>query len=542
MRLKIFAGERGKLRAIRMGMLALGAILTGITLVFPQIGLLEWVGLVPAAIALIKICEDDRVRRRGLYGYGFFFFMCFYIVNYHWFVNLYPLDFIDGMTKPAALCVVLAGWIGLSALQSITGGLVFVLFGELVRSGRVRRYPALGALFAGALWAIFEWSQTLTWAGVPWGRLAIGQTGWLIGAQTASLFGACFVTFLIVCVNFFAAYAIITIPGRKILAVAASVIFLLNTAVGAIIYLTDKDEGEPVRISAVQGNISSQEKWNSALTSKTLDVYERYTKEAAEQGASIVVWPESALPYNLEDRKAMSTYASRVALENGVTVLVGAFTYNDEGVELNSVVAFLPDGSQHDTVYSKRHLVPFGEFVPMRDVVSVLIPPLTEIAMLSEDLAEGEGANVMHFTEASLGSLICFDSIYDELARDSTLAGAELITLSTNDSWFLDSAALYMHNAQAKLRAIENGRYVVRAANTGISSVISPTGKTLASLEALEDGQITADVYPRDDITLYTFIGNSFVYLCIILTLVWLVYDKTVVLIRVKKLDKSSDE
>ncbi|MBQ7384253.1 MAG: apolipoprotein N-acyltransferase [Clostridia bacterium] len=526
MNIKLFSTDQSRRRGIRFGLLALGAILTGLTLVFPQIGIIEWVSLIPAVIALIKICEDESVRRRGLYGYGFFFFMCFYLVNYHWFVNLYPLDFIDGMTKPAALCVVLAGWVGLSVLQSLTGGLVFVVFGEFARSKRTKKLPVLCALIGGALWAIFEWTQTLTWAGVPWGRLAIGQTGWLIGAQTASLLGSCFVTFLIVTVNFFAAYAVLNIPKRKIFASVAAGIFLLNTVTGALIYFTDKDEGEPVRISAVQGNISSQEKWDSSLTNKTLEVYERYTKEAAEQGARIVVWPESALPYNIESRKSMANFVSRVARENEVTVLVGAFTYNDEGVELNSVIAFLPDGAKHDTVYSKRHLVPFGEFVPMRDFFAVVIPPLTEIAMLSEDLAEGESANVMHLDEASLGSLICFDSIYDELARDSTLAGAEIITLSTNDSWFLDSAALYMHNAQAKLRAIENGRYVVRAANTGVSTVITPTGKTVASLDALVEGQITADVYTRNDHTLYTFVGNIFVYLCIIFAAVWFAYEK----------------
>ncbi len=513
LKLKIFESEKSRIRLIRMGLLALGAFLTGLTLVFPQIGLLEWVGLVPASIALIMICKDERVRRRGLYGYGFFFFMCFYLVNYHWFVNLYPLDFIDGMTKPAAICVVFAGWFGLSALQSLAGGLVFVVFGELARGKRAGRYPALISLFAGALWAIFEWSQTLTWAGVPWGRLAIGQTGWLIGAQTASLFGSCFVTFLIVTVNFFAAYAILDIPKRKILASVAAAIFLVNTAAGAIIYFTDKDEGEPIKIAAVQGNISSQEKWNSALTSKTLDVYEKYTKEAAEQGASVVVWPESALPYNLETKKSMANYASRVAKESGVTVLVGAFTYNDEGVELNSVVAFLPDGTAHDTVYSKRHLVPFGEFVPMREIFAVVIPPLTEIAMLSEDLAKGDGANVMHLEEASLGSLICFDSIYDELARASTLDGSEIITLSTNDSWFLDSAALYMHNAQAKLRAVETGRYVVRAANTGISSIITPDGEVLDEEPPLVGGYVIADIAQRSAPTVYSIIGNLFVYI-----------------------------
>ena len=182
---ELFENKIGK-RASRFLLLALGAVLTGITLVCPKLGIIEWVTMIPAALTLISICSDGRVRRRGLYGYGFFYFMCFYLVNYHWFINLYPLDFIDGMTKGAAVAVVLAGWVGLSLLQSLTGGLVFVLFGECVRGTVTKRFPPLGALFAAALWAIFEWTQTLGWVGVPWGRLSIGQTEWLLGAQSAS--------------------------------------------------------------------------------------------------------------------------------------------------------------------------------------------------------------------------------------------------------------------------------------------------------------------------------------------------------------------
>ena len=523
--LRLLENDRYK-RILRFAMLALGGALTGLTLVFPSIGILEWLTLVPAAIVLISISEDENIRKRGIYGYGFFFFFCFYLVNYHWFINLYPLDFVGGMTKPAALAVVLSGCIGLSAFQAVFGGLVFLIFVSGARTSSAKRFLPVSAFLAGGLWAIFEWTQTLTWAGVPWGRLAIGQTGWLVGAQSASLFGSCFVTFLIVTVNFLVAYAVLKADKRKLTAILASSIFLANTLLGAAIYMSYSDKGESVTISAVQGNISSQEKWTSEIRQKTLDVYEEYTVEAAEEGATIVVWPETALPYNFEDNKAMERYVSKLAKKNGVTILCGAFSYDEDENEFNSIIAFLPDGSIHETVYSKRHLVPFGEFVPLREVFEIIIPPLTELSMISSDLAQGTAANVLELDETSIGSLICFDSIYDELARDSARSGAKILAISTNDSWFLDSAALDMHNAQAKLRAIENRRYVVRSANTGISSVISPRGREIASLERLVDGQITAEVYPIESHTLFTYIGNLFVYLAIITISIWLVVEK----------------
>jgi apolipoprotein N-acyltransferase len=113
-----------------------------------------------------------------------------------------------------------------------------------------------------------------------------------------------------------------------------------------------------------------------------------------------------------------------------------------------------------------------------------------------------------------IGSLICFDSIYEQLSLDSVRDGAQLLAVSTNDSWFFDSAAARMHNAQAQLRAAETGRCIIRAANTGISSVISSRGELLSTLPALQDGVLTASITQGDHVTLYTRIGNLFVYLC----------------------------
>ncbi|MBQ9085562.1 MAG: apolipoprotein N-acyltransferase [Clostridia bacterium] len=517
-------------KGIRFLLLTLGGVLTGLTLVFPSIGFLEWLTLIPAGLFLLEYATRSEVRLRTLYGYGLFFFYCYYLVVYHWFVNLYPLDFIDGMTKGAAVCVVLVSWWGLALLQALMGGVVFVLMGTFFRTSLARRVPLLRPFLAAGIWSVFEWSQTLGWWGVPWGRLPLGQSSYLLGLQTASWFGSYFVTFLLVAVNLCLAQGVIIVLRRyeiplrhslKPIGIAVAAMLVFQYGAGAVIWLTNRDEGEPLRVAAIQGNISSNEKWSFSSAKRTQEVYREHTLRAAEQGAELVVWPETALPYELEEGNSSWVYVSSLAKEADVMILVGAFdpSENEKEGEYNAVFCFLPDGNCLDTVYAKRKLVPFGEFVPLRGLIETLIPPLAELVMSGDDVLWGEGANLFETEKGTIGSLICFDSIYEDLTRESVLEGAELICLSTNDSWFTDSAALYMHNAQAQLRAIESGRYVVRCANTGISTIISDRGEVLSSLEPLVDGMVVEDVYRSDHRTLYTLIGNLFVFLWIAILL-----------------------
>jgi apolipoprotein N-acyltransferase len=153
----------------------------------------------------------------------------------------------------------------------------------------------------------------------------------------------------------------------------------------------------------------------------------------------------------------------------------------------------------------------------MREFVTFIFPPLANIGMLEDDLLAGEGSVVIDSEEGMIGCGICFDSIYEKVIYDSARNGAEIIVIATNDSWFSDSAALDMHNSQSRLRAIESGKYVVRAANTGISSIIDPMGNVNQELGALERGYIVGEVSMKEGNTIYTHIGNLFVYCCMAL-------------------------
>ena len=500
-------------RSVRFLMLALSAILTGLCLVISRIGFLEWVTLVPCALFLLILASKGGLRLRSLYGYGVFFFTAFYLVNFPWFINLYPLEFVNGMTKGSAIVVVLVAWIGLSLFQAVQGGLVFVLAGVLFRSTLCERVSLIKPFVLGGLWAVYEWLQTFGWWGVPWGRLPLGQSEYLVGLQTASLLGPYFVTFIIVSVNAGIALALIDKKRLKHSCVAVAAMLVFQYGAGVALWFVNKPatDGEAVRVAVVQGNVSSHEKWDSTSGKKTENVYRSYTQRAAAEGAEIVVWPETAFPYTIKEGNYYYDLVSDMAKENGVTILVGAFTGNKG--EYNSIICFTSDGRMLETVYSKRRLVPFGEFVPMRKLFETLVPPLAELVMSADDISSGDGAQVFALDEGNIGSLICFDSIYEELTLESVNSGAEIICLSTNDSWFTDSAALYMHNAQAQMRAIESGRWIARSANTGISTVINSRGEVVSELAPLVDGMIVEDIEIRTNTTLYSIIGNAFVYL-----------------------------
>ena len=491
-------------------LLPLGGILTALCLIFPKVGLLQWLAMIPMLLWLFAvISRDEKISFGRLYGAGTLYFLSFYLTVYHWFFYLYPMEFA-GLARGEAAALVVICWLGLSLLQTVASAFTFPLFGLLARVRVMRAHPWLSPFLFAALYTIFEWAQTFTWMGVPWARLPLGQmeNGFLLGS--AALFGSYFITFALVAVNGLLAFSLLRLDRARLCLVAAAAVFAINAIAGAVGFALDRtDAGEPLKVAAVQGNIGSSGKWSEENNLQVLEVYEKYTAEAAAAGADVVVFPETFLPYDFD---TVSLYVVGLAVKYRVTVMCGALLCRD-GKVYNGLFTVYPDGSVEETVYAKRHLVPFGEYLPWRSVIKTLIPPLADLNIRAEDLSPGEGSAVIRAPFGSVGGLICFDSIYESLTLDSVRDGAEILVLVTNDSWFSDSAAVYMHSAQARLRAIESGRWIVRSADTGISSVIDPRGATHAELPPLTEGVSIATAYVGGARTLYSYIGNAFVYL-----------------------------
>ena len=511
----------GRIRDItarwRWPLLLTGALLLGFSVIFPQIGLVEWVALLPALPVIFNLTADRTVGYRRLYGYGLVFFWPFYIVNFHWFLYMYPLDFA-GMSHAASAVVVGFACLGLALFQALGAALLFPIMGFAVRGKWLSRHTVLHPILFACLWTALEWWQAHSgWSGVPWARLSLGQAEMVPVLQSASLFGSYFITFLIVAVNGLLAYLLLHPSKRVLCGALAAGLFLGNLLFGAVRMAALTDDGPSLKAAAIQGNKSSLDFWSFNTMSEVMEVYGDLSLEAAAAGAEIIVWPETCIPANIDRSSSIYEYVTELARDCGVPILCGVFTRVEEGsdADYNSIVVALPDGTLHDTVYNKRNPVPFGEFVPFRNLVMTLVPPLAEINTLDEDIPAGEDSVVFDLEAGNVGSLICFDSIYERNAADSVANGAQLLAVSTNDSWFQDSRGVWMHHAQSQLRAIETGRCVVRSANTGVSSVINAKGEVIESLDALKTGYVLADVRLSDRVTVYSVIGNVFAYLCI---------------------------
>ena len=494
--------------------LILSGLLTSLPLIFTSLGFLQWVSIIPAATILMSCAADRSVKLRKLYGMGVLFFGAYYALSFHWFFYMYPLDFA-GLSNAASIAVVLVACFGLGLFQAVQTALVFLLYGIVTRNELCEKHYMIKPFCAAALWVVFELWQTVGWWGVPWARLPLGQIDATLLVRSSAIFGSYVVTFALVGVNFFLALAIERGGVRRLAFVFAISLFAINLALGSLITLTYRDEGEKITVAAAQGNLSSSDKWSGGKAN-TMKIYASLTRQAAADGAKMVLWPETALPYQIMNDSYLLGNVTNLARECDVTIILSAFTKDEEsGLSQNSIIEIKPDGTIGETVYSKQHLVPFGEFVPMREFVTFIFPPLANIGMLEEDLAPGEGSDVIESSIGRIGCGLCFDSIYEDVILGSSRNGAELIVISTNDSWFSDSAALDMHNGQARLRAIESGKYVVRSANTGISSVIDPMGNVKEELGALERGYVISEVSMRAGNTTYVYIGNLFAYLCV---------------------------
>ena len=499
--------------------LSVGGVLFALTVIYPQIGAFEWIALIPAFWVILTLTADSTVKYRRLYGLGLVFFWPFYAVNFHWFFYMYPLDFA-GMTRTASAVVVTVACLGLSLFQALGAAFLLPLMGLAVRGKWLSRHTVLHPLLFACLWTALEWWQAHSgWSGVPWARLAIGQAESILNLQSAAIFGSYFITFLIVAVNGFLAYLFLH-PSRRVLCAAlAAGLFFGNMGFGAIRMAVVKDEGTTVQAAAIQGNKGSLDNWGTGSMSAVIEVYGDLSRQAAADGAEVIVWPETSIPANIDRRAWVYDYVTNLSAECGVPILCGLFTRVEEGspADYNSIVVALPDGSIHDTVYNKRNPVPFGEFVPFRRLVTTLIPPLAEINTLAEDIPPGEDSVVFDLEVGQIGSLICFDSIYEQNAMDSIANGAQVLAVSTNDSWFTDSRGVWMHHAQSQLRAIETGRWVVRSANTGVSSVINDRGEVMEKLDPLKTGYVLEEVRLSERVTVYSVIGNVFAYVCIAL-------------------------
>ncbi len=485
-------------------LLIASGILSGLSVAYEGLGFLAFFSLAPFIYILYK--------KGGRYLYAFAYGMGYYGVLYFWFTYMHPMDFA-GMDGFISIFVVCLGWLGMSLLQSAELGFLAVFYQYIGKKSRV-----LGVLALAFSWIFVEWFQSLGFWGVPICRISLSQAGNIFGIQSASIFGGYFISFVLVLINALIA-CVFTLEGRKKKLIAAGLavsVFSANQIFGAVCIAAADKPVSTVTAMAVQGNISSKEKTQIYSISRTYEIYEALTLDGIEKGSpGLILWPETVMNVTMKYYPDLMADISNIAKDSGAVIFTGTFdeTEGDEGTEAyNAVCAFYPNGEMSETGYYKRHLVPFGEYIPLADIISKVLPLFTDYDLTADSLTAGRDSAVFDTEYGKVGALICFDSIYEDLTRESVLDGAELLITSTNESWCGNSTLAYQHHSHSVMRAVESGRYMLRSASTGISSVIDCYGRVLDSLPLDESGYVCAEVEMRDSMTFYTLTGNLIIY------------------------------
>ncbi len=382
-------------------------------------------------------------------------------------------------------------------------------------------------LFAPAIWLSSELGRQYVWDGFPWALLGYSQIAVLPIAQIASVTGVYGLSGLLVLASAACALVIVDRTPRRWGIAAISMCVIAVCAWWGSARLANgslTSTGDPIRVAVLQGNVLQHDKWNPALRDEIVGRYLAMTRQGVEQGATFILWPEASLPVDFEEDPARSGMIRRLAQEHGVTILIGSDQIertrpdapaDDPSNRLyNAAFLVKPDGLV-GAVYRKMHLVPFGEYVPLQRLL-FFVRPIVEVV---SNFTPGHEPVLLPVGSHKVSTAICYEVIYGNLMRRFVTDGSELLTTITNDAWYGRSSAAYQHWDQAAMRSIENGRYLARAANTGISGFVDPYGRALQKSPLFERAVLVEDVRLLQERTIYSRVGDLVAWLSLAATL-----------------------
>lgn len=428
---------------------------------------------------------------------GILYWVTFVVVEYGY------LPVYAGLAAMLALAAFLSLYTGL-----FTASLIYF-----------RKHGIRDIVSAPLLWTAMEYGKSHLLTGFPWENLGYSQYLNIYFVQIADITGIYGITFFIIFINVVIHDMLIIRNLRdKVLLkeMISGIVLVLSIAgygyyrVGVIERAFHDRPSKEVLIA--QGDIDQSIKWNPAYQRETLNIYKGLSLQGSKSRKDLILWPETAAPFYFQDVNDLHRDIIDIAMRSGSYLLFGSPSYvpnsNMEDVR-NSAYIVSPAGRVEGR-YDKVHLVPFGEYVPLRSA----FPFMGRLAACVGDCLPGKSFTPVPMGDVKIGVLICYEGIFPEIARHYLRNGVSLLVNITNDAWFGRSSAPYQHLSMVTLRSIENRVYTVRAANTGISAIIDPIGRITAKTNIFERTTLSGRIYLSDEQTFYTKHGDVFVYGC----------------------------
>jgi apolipoprotein N-acyltransferase len=382
------------------------------------------------------------------------------------------------------------------------------------------RHSRITVILMASFWVSLEYIRGVFLTGLPWCLLGYSQYEHLHLIQISDITGVYGISFLIVVSNGLI-YSLLFRGREKVGgSLKWDILFTVLLVTVTVFYgrfrlsqgLPGGDSPNVLRTAIIQPNIDQSVKWNPAYQAKTLSIFERLTRSSYAFKPELIVWPEAALPFFFQQDVKFAPKVFLITEESGAVLIFGSPAYKRaESITKYYNRAYL---ITHENIppqyYDKIHLVPFGEYVPFKNLLSFI----NRLVPAAGDFASGLAKGPMTHGELSAGVIICFEAIFPGLARAHARGGANILVNITNDAWFGMSSAPHQHLGMAVFRAVENRRPLVRAANTGISAFIDAKGK-IVSRSSLFTEEVLKDSVniSKAPLTFYARFGDLFTFL-----------------------------
>ena len=367
-------------------------------------------------------------------------------------------------------------------------------------------------LFA-LLWIVFEVLRSFLFTGFPWNLLGYSLMFRDAAIQSASIFGIYGLSFLAILFCLTPVLFIRPVKSDKIFAAILLILFGVNFIFGyQRLQNTTITESDSIKLRLVQGNIEQDLKWNPAQKYRNFIKHIELTNAVDKANIAAVIWSETAVPYAIDDSAELMRELQKAVPQNGV-LITGALRVAYKGAPLQSSATlpaqhivqnvwnsvFTLDKNGVANYYDKHHLVPFGEYIPF----AKFLPFVEKITGGAEGFGEGEGPQTLAAKEFTFSPLICYEVIFSDKIIDKNNRPDLLINV-TNDAWFGSSSGPFQHFDMAKMRAVEYGISLARAANTGITAFIDPLGRIKNSINLNQEGFIDVNLINKLDETIFS--------------------------------------
>jgi apolipoprotein N-acyltransferase len=477
------------------------AILSGLLLAcaFPNvaIGWLIFIAPIPLfiALALSRGCWES-------FFLGWISMTTAWLLMMPWVVRVMShyggLPYLTGVLLFVALALILG----------LYGALFGWVFWRLAPGPQFRRW-----LLVPVAWAAIEYVRTTLLTGVPWNYAVAAVVDYTPLIQFDRVAGPYFMAILILLPATLIAWWVTQRPSPMHATVVAGAVIIVcfswwMTGLVAAKMIARPLDGPSVRAALLQPNISQEMRWND---SNLMEIFQRMmqmTGDAARSGAAVVVWPESTVPLSYATTDFFRDGVEAISRAHDVDIILGSVALDAQNPDRIWNAAFLVSRGRTIGHYDKMHLVPFGEYVPLRRML-----------FFAQKLVHTVGTFEFGTSDQPLigrfryGPAICYEIVFPQIARAQVLHGADVLVTITNDAWYDGTSAPQQHLNQARLRAVETDRYLLRAGTTGISALIDPTGRIIDQLPMNRQGIVRGTFQPRHSITPYVRFGDWFAWI-----------------------------